>query len=781
MAADHIIDILGPEPGIQRDGTNFDTKRCIDGQWVRFYKGRPKKIGGHVLLDPGNLEIIRNIYNIDQQNEVTDCYLGRASTLAFTSISNGVANPEFDRTPTGFVTSPNNNWTFDRYTVLNATNSIVLLPDSLFTTNTSGNVVVSVPSIANLVTNQYVTIFGATDTNGITAAQLNISAQITVNAGQNTFTYTTGGTATSTGYGGGNTISYLPNLAANPITTTAASNVITVTVPSTANLFVSQTITVGGSAAVDAITAGQINITTTITAITSPTTFTYNTSGPPAAVNPVTGGGNNVILLTSDTINYLIAHASPNVLDINNSTQTAIYWGDTESITPLIPISLSNPMASGGVVVLYPYIFIYGTDGVVTWTANPGGNWSDAVAAPIAGTKIIKGLKTRGGSNAPSGLFWTLNALIRVTFVGGANIFQFDTIQEDISVLSQNCIVTQNNIFYWIGQNQFYLYNGIIRILPNETNRETFFNNLNYPYRNKVWGEYKEKYHEIWWHYPKYPNTECSDVLIYSIGGDFWFDSVHGRSAGTTNGLYQYPLEADSVGILNKFNPAPITINLANDPIATTNNSNIVVVTIPSTTTLRTGQLVTIANAIGFNGLSAAQLNLANIPITVVSNISFSYIVPINASGTGSGGGNTPVTYSYPNLNYGLWQEETGLNRVIYGQSFAIDSYFETNLSTWFEKVPTDDREMRIRRIEPDFIMTGLMTMTVNTRDFPQSPISSSQIYTFTPQVPIIELNKIDANNMGRLVSFRFESNEANGDYLMGRTILNYAPGDVRP
>ena len=94
MAADHIIDILNPQPGIQRDGTKFDTKLCIDGQWVRFYKGRPKKIGGYVLIDPGNIEIIRNIYNVDQQNDVTDCYLGRPSTLAFTPISNGISQPD---------------------------------------------------------------------------------------------------------------------------------------------------------------------------------------------------------------------------------------------------------------------------------------------------------------------------------------------------------------------------------------------------------------------------------------------------------------------------------------------------------------------------------------------------------------------------------------------------------------------------------------------------------------------------------------------------------------
>jgi hypothetical protein len=779
MAADHIIDIIFPQPGIQRDGTKFDTKLCIDGQWVRFYKGRPKKIGGQVLIDPGNIEIIRNVYNVDQQNDVTDCYLGRASTLSFTSVSNGISEPEVDRTPVGFATDPNNNWTFDRYTVLSNNNSIILLPNPIFTTNTSATVTVTVPSTSSLTTGHYVTISGAHDTNGITAAELNISAQITV-VSPITFTYTSGGTATSTGYGGGNVVSYLPNLANNPIGTTNASNVITVTVTSTANLSVGETITISGSTDVNNITASQINITTTITSILSGTTFTYNTVGPPTANATGVGGGTGVTLLTSATTNYIIAHAAPNVMDINSSAQTLIYWGDTESINPLVPISVSNPVASGGIVVLYPYFFKYGNDGVLTWTTNPGGNWSDAIAAPVAGTKIVKGLKTRGGSNAPSGLFWTLNALIRATFVGGTEIFNFDTIQEDISLLSQNCIVTQNNIFYWIGHNQFYLYNGIIRIIPNETNKVTFFKNLNMKYRNKVWGIYKEEYHEIWWHYPSGNNTECTDVIIYNIDGQFWFDTVHGRSAGTTTGLYPYPLEADSVGILNQYNPTPISISLGNNPLATTINLNTVVVTIPSTTILRTGMLVTIKNATGFNGLSASQLNLASTPITVINNTSFSYRTSINSTGTGSGGG-AAITYSYENLNYGLWQEETGTDRVIYGRSYAIDSYFETNIMTWFEKAPTDDRQMRIRRIEPDFVLSGDMTMVINTRDFPQSPVSTSQTYTFTPQVPVIELNKIDTNNMGRLVSFRFESNMAGGDYFMGKTILNFAPGDVRP
>lgn len=34
-------------PGIQRDGTVFDSPCYVDGKWVRFQRGRPRKIGGY--------------------------------------------------------------------------------------------------------------------------------------------------------------------------------------------------------------------------------------------------------------------------------------------------------------------------------------------------------------------------------------------------------------------------------------------------------------------------------------------------------------------------------------------------------------------------------------------------------------------------------------------------------------------------------------------------------------------------------------------------------------
>ena len=38
---------LNIKPGIQRDGTEFDAPCYVNGQWVRFQRGRPRKMGGY--------------------------------------------------------------------------------------------------------------------------------------------------------------------------------------------------------------------------------------------------------------------------------------------------------------------------------------------------------------------------------------------------------------------------------------------------------------------------------------------------------------------------------------------------------------------------------------------------------------------------------------------------------------------------------------------------------------------------------------------------------------
>src|SRR5271154_2256264 len=132
---------------------------------------------------------------------------------------------------------------------------------------------------------------------------------------------------------------------------------------------------------------------------------------------------------------------------------------------------------------------------------------------------------------------------------------------------------------------------------------------------------------------------------------------------------------------------------------------------------------------------------------------------------------------------YPLWMHEFGYDMVVSASNVsAIDSYFETHIYDFFESNPNNNRAMRTRRIEPDFLMNGNMQVTVNNRFFPSDTIANGKLTRNGPYTFDLNTQKIDAvNSQGRLVSFRFESNELGGAYQMGKTLLNYNVGDDRP
>lgn len=785
MAVDHLIDPLQSVPGVQRDGTSFNSNYYNDAQHCRFYLGLPKKIGGYELIDPGSLEIIRNEYPINKQNSV-DIYLGRPSSLNFfnTTLS-GITNAEADRTPANFETSVDNLWTFDIWTNQAASTVILLGNNPISTTNATNVVNVTVPDSSIFRAGQILTLSGAVATGGLTAEQINIEAPITIVDGTH-YSFVAPATATATATGGGNQVvlSYLTTVAlgVNPLATVNGSPVVTITVPDSSIFQNGQLVGLAGATTTNTILDTTLNVVSPITIVDA--THISFVAGTNAGAGPP-GGGANAILSYKQAITYLLANAAPNASDINNNVQTNIYAGDINSngaLTLLDPVYL--PQTSGGIVMVGPYIFMYGDDGIVSYTLTPN-NWGTATNVPLPGvnTKIVKGLRTRGGSGSPAVLFWSMNSLTRGTFQGGSPAFAFDTIQDDISIMSQNCVVTIYNIYYWVGIDDFYIYNGVVRPLDNDMSRDYFFDNINISARNKVHAWVNKRFSEIWWHWPKGNATECTDVLIYNYKENRWYDTILARSASCAPNFFPKPLLADSNPIQNQFIPTvPVTVALGNDPFLTVNGSAVVTVTVASTVGLFNGTIVQILGAVGYGGITTPQFNVQG-PIIVIDATHFSYIsggVADGGAGVGGGAGISFV-YNIQNLCYGVWQHEKGTDMVLYGQSLAIQSYYETNIRTLFDKNPSADYNLRARRIEPDFVQQEDISLVIKYRSFAQSTVQESLPYIFSPGVEVVELAKVDTYQMGRLVSFKFESNVAGGNYQAGKVLLNYAPGDVRP
>jgi hypothetical protein len=102
------------QPGIRRDGTEFDSVEWIDGQWCRFYRGKPRKMGGYLRLLTGLANVPRGTYTLPISPNF-NVYVGDQSSLRFVIVNQGfqvIAGPT-DRTPALFPAQPDYIWNFD--------------------------------------------------------------------------------------------------------------------------------------------------------------------------------------------------------------------------------------------------------------------------------------------------------------------------------------------------------------------------------------------------------------------------------------------------------------------------------------------------------------------------------------------------------------------------------------------------------------------------------------------------------------------------------------------
>lgn len=471
MAASVVV--LKSQPGIKRDGTIFEGDFYVDGQWVRFQRGLPRKMWGYKALNLFLSEISRGFHSFTEGNLIY-CHSGSQSYV------------------------------------------------ERFTLDLDGN-----PSI---ISNRTPVAIAATGTVTLTGGAAGSVDSITVN-GVNTMSAP---------------VSFTTDLPTTATAVAANINAHTSTPNYTASA-VGAVITIAASTA-GAATNGYavVATTTTITA-----TDTDMTGGQNAYVPDADNSWMFDVMFSSVSLsNDLIAHVAPNEDNIASTGAGYIYTGDITATTPLTQVSLpADGNASGGIVVLHPYLFYYGTAGFVGWSVagKPGDLvGSGSGQARVAGQKIVKGLPLRAGAgSAPAGLFWAYDALIRSTFTGGATVFQFDTISAEITVLSQNSIIEYDGVYYWCGVDRFLMFNGVVRELPNNMNINYFYDTLNPDQKQKVFATKVPRFGEIWWCFPQGSSTECNHAIVYNVRENTWYDTPlpnNGRSAASFNPAFAAPL-----------------------------------------------------------------------------------------------------------------------------------------------------------------------------------------------------------------------------------------------
>jgi hypothetical protein len=518
--------------GIQRDGTVFDSPCYVDGKWVRFQRGRPRKIGGYegIFLNATGISRGMAMTAVSGFNYVVSGYNNGLQQWV-TDTDGGAGSGPYNYILNNFTASDDNLWQFDiAYdSTGNNTNNLVAHPGQNLRYITSS---VNTPVLYGTFPGSFGFLTGVTITG--TAGQFACSnSNVIFTVGQQlTISGTIGGTGSITGYVNPTTYFIIATNGSTTFTLSAAYNGTAIT--TTAGTPTGLTYTAAPS-------LSKVGLFTAVgTTVNTNTTFTLS------AANVRVGAGQSIS-----------GPGIPANTTVVSVTGTAVVMSAAATASATITATFDNNIAvSGGCVVIHPYLFIYGNNGLIqNSSAGDFANWvsPDANATNVATGKIVKGLPIRGGSTSPSGLFWAADALIRVSFQpsssGGVNYYwAYDLVSSQTSIMSSSSVIEYDGIFYWCGVDRFLSYNGVVQEIPNKYNENYFFDNLNYAQRQKVWASKVPRYGEIWWFYPKGDATECNDAIIYNTREKCWYDAGQAlgarRSAGVFSEVFPKPIWA---------------------------------------------------------------------------------------------------------------------------------------------------------------------------------------------------------------------------------------------
>jgi hypothetical protein len=700
----NLVYTLGVQPGIKRDGTIFESREFSDGEWCRFQRGVPRKMGGY-----------------------------RELFATFTGIPRGMISNSFNGVNYIFV---GNQYGLE-----------------VFTTGTTFGVG-SGPLVANIL------------------------------PGYSPFT-----------------------LVSNTVSQFVVATDVTDAFPAGMTVIFDDDITTATTVISSSYSSPNTTVIVTTSTITgSPTSVSlYDVTFTP-----------DPNLLWQFDLQYspaggslqVLAHPGQNLANIDNAIPTQVLTGgllpdnnNEWNFYGLADTGGQNPtyrpiVVDGGVCVLYPYTFVYGSDGFIannnvdtnttltTYNQQTITDWNGATANQVnmASSKIVKGIPVRGGTNSPSGLFWATDSLIRVSFTGASPLYwRYDIISSQISTISSSCFVEMDGIFYWMGVDRFYLYNGAVSVLPNDKNVNWLFDNLNFVQRQKVWATKVPRYNEIWFFYPRGDATECTDAIVYNVKDKIWYDagSAPGsrRSCGYTTEVFPTPIWAGWED-LNTFS-IPFEV-IDEPPSESPPNNNQVYINGDVTATFGAGDYISLTNTgspVVYQIVTSTFMFTSAITATnpegvtlITVDVNFD---PIQVAGD--------YIY-YIEGGYPLWQHEFGTNAITFNQEFAITSSITTCDISWVGGIPSQDsatgvnRRMHLRRIEPDFVQSGTMAMTILGRKFARGETETSGPFYFDP-----DTGKIDLRVEHREVRLKFESNVLDGNFEMGRLLITAEYGDERP
>jgi hypothetical protein len=140
-------------------------------------------------------------------------------------------------------------------------------------------------------------------------------------------------------------------------------------------------------------------------------------------------------------------------------------------------------------------------------------------------------------------LVFTDTALYSLQFIGPPYTFGSEPLASNITIAGFNSVVSVDDIVFWMGRSQFYVYAGRTNALVCPLNNYVF-ENFNFAQSDKVFAASNSEFNEVTWFYPSANSPENDLYVTYNYAEKVWTHGSLARTAWLDRGLKQYPVAA---------------------------------------------------------------------------------------------------------------------------------------------------------------------------------------------------------------------------------------------
>ena len=147
-------------------------------------------------------------------------------------------------------------------------------------------------------------------------------------------------------------------------------------------------------------------------------------------------------------------------------------------------------------------------------------------------------------------LVWTDTALNSMRFIGPPFTFGLQQLASNITIMSPNAAVATEDVVFWMGIDNFYVYAGQTQQLPC-TVKDKVFLDFNFEQADKVVSGVNSEFSEVFWFYPSAGSSDNDKYVVYNYGEKVWYFGSLARSAWIDRGVRTYPIAAGSSYLYN--------------------------------------------------------------------------------------------------------------------------------------------------------------------------------------------------------------------------------------